>query len=136
MIKYKDGYRYQLVEDYTIQTPIKPLVTIAKPPYYVLTTDGMLYIRAGFAWDGASGPTFDTKSSMRPSLVHDALCQMMEDRTLDYKAWSPTVHRFFKEMCLEDGMSPWRAWIWHIGVIIGQGGNPDIEDDNPVQTAP
>ncbi len=136
MIRYTEGWKYRLEEDYTIQTPVKPDFTIANSPYYVLTPDGMLYIREGFSWDGASGPTLDTQSSMRPSLVHDAFCQMMKDRKLDYKKWSPVVHKFFKDLCIEDGMSPLRAWIWHQGVIIGQGGNPDIPTDNPVKTAP
>ena len=42
--------------------------------FFTLQEDGTLIVNKGFAWDGASGPTFDSRSSMRPSLVHDVFC--------------------------------------------------------------
>ena len=70
-------------------------------------------VKQGYAWDGASGPTFDTKSSMRPSLVHDAFCQMMRSRLIDYDKWQDKVNDFFKQQCKEDGMWGIRASIWY-----------------------
>ncbi len=133
-IFYKEGYKYQLVKDFNIQTPIKPPKDLAME-YYVLTQDGMLYVSRGFAWNGADGPTIDTKSSMRASLVHDCMCQLMKERKMDYK-FAPQVHAFFEQMCREDGMGGLRASIWHWGVRFGQGGNPEDKDEVVVQEAP
>ncbi len=132
---YKCGYKYQLAEDYVVRTPLRPPGNIVAK-WFILTMAGVLWIRAGYAWDGASGPTFDTNSSMRPSLIHDVFCQMMRERLLDYVMFSKEVHALFYQHCIEDGMWPVRAKIWHAGVVIGRGGNPDQEDDNPVVWSP
>jgi hypothetical protein len=134
-IFYKSGYRYQLTRPYSIQTGICPPATIDYP-YWTLHDDGLLEVSAGFAWDGASGPTFDTRSSMRPSLVHDCFCQMAKDRRLDYNTYAPQYNALFRKMCEEDGMWKLRAKIWQVGVIFGRGGDPDIADDNVEQVAP
>ena len=134
-IRYRSGYKYQLAEDYTVMTPI---VTgeVRGNEYFVLFADGRLLIRKGYAWNGADGPTFDTASSMRPSLGHDVLCQMMRTGLLEHPRWSAQVHGLFREMCLEDGMLPIRAAIWHRAVVLADGGNPEHPDPNPIFEAP
>ena len=134
-IRYKAGYKYILAESYSVMTPIKPEKPI-KREYFTLSKNGKLWIKKGFAWDGASGPTFDTKSSMRPSLVHDAFCQMMRSRLIDYDKWQDTVNEFFKQQCKEDGMWSARASIWHAAVEFANAGHPDQGESNPVQEAP
>jgi hypothetical protein len=62
-IAYKSGYKYQLVEDYTLKTSIIGLAVVTQ--FINLTTDGLLTIFKGYCYDGASGPTVDTKTSMR-----------------------------------------------------------------------
>ncbi len=114
-IKYRAGFKYQLAESYSCMTPIKPENAI-KHEFFTLSKNGKLWIKQGYAWDGASGPTFDTKSSMRPSLVHDAFCQMMRSRLIDYDKWQDTVNEFFKQQCKEDGMWGIRASIWYAAV--------------------
>jgi hypothetical protein len=37
----------------------------------------------GYAWNGPSGPTLDTRNFMRGSLVHDALYQLMREGRMD-----------------------------------------------------
>jgi hypothetical protein len=135
MIRYREGYKYQLAEDYSVLTPIYPDNTI-EHEFFTLTTDGLLLIRRGYAWDGASGPTFDTKSSMRPSLVHDCFCQMMRDRTLDFATWQKRVNKLFYEMCIEDGMWRWRAALWYAAVEFADAGNPNQGPDDKVLEAP
>jgi len=135
VIRYREGYKYQLTRDYEILTPVLPYGMIVHD-FFTLYPNGLLSIRKGYAWDGASGPTWDTKSSMRPSLVHDCFCQLMKERLLDYEAWGPVVHEFFRKMCVEDGMNRIRAAIWKAGVVIGRGGDPDFPDENVEQTAP
>lgn len=75
-ILYKEGYKYQLAEEYTISIPIKPDSNIISD-YIDLNNDGELVIKKGYAWDGPSGPTIDSLNFMRGSLVHDALYQLI-----------------------------------------------------------
>lgn len=70
-IKYRAGYKYQLVSDYIIETKILGYNIDTK--YIKLFPDGKLTIIEGYAWDGCSGPTKDDKTNMRGGLVHDAL---------------------------------------------------------------
>lgn len=120
-IKYLKGVKYVLSEDYVVQLPIVGVRIIDE--WFRLTEFGHLTIFAGFAWDGASGPTFDTKDSMRASLVHDVLCIAMRDGRLDF-AHQDQVNAIFKQHCIEDGMAPWRAWLWHAAVEFADAGNP------------
>lgn len=112
----KKGYKYRLCQDYRIQ--IEPRV----PPFIdvdnilFLSPDGWLVVKAGYAWDGSSGPTIDTPSNMRASLLHDVLFQLMRLGKLAYKKWIGYTNRLFRSMCLEDGMNPFRAWIYYLGV--------------------
>lgn len=89
MIIYSEGYKYQLQRDHTELTPVTGVSIV--DDYFVLTQNGLLTVRKGYAWDGASGPTFDTLNSMRPSLVHDVFCQVLRDGRLDYVKWQDTV---------------------------------------------
>ena len=115
-ILYKSGYKYQLCRDYTEQTRIRPEFPVTTE-WIALDTTGNLVVKDGYAWNGASGPTIDTKSSMRPSLVHDAKCQLMQLGLLDWK-WLPTANEEFYHACLEDGMISGRAYLWYLGLKI------------------
>lgn len=69
----------------------------------------------GYAWDGPSGPIIDAKSTMRGSLVHDALYQLMREGHLGVE------HRVMADktlilLCQEDGMSAFRRWYIYLGV--------------------
>lgn len=134
-IYYRAGYKYQLAQDYTCMTPIKPPDAI-KHEFFALYKNGRLWVKKGYAYDGASGPTFDTKSSMRPSLVHDVFCQMMRSKLLDYDRWQDTVNLLFRQQCIEDGMWAWRAAIWYSAVEFANAGHPDQGEAYPVQEAP
>jgi len=108
------GYKYQLRKPFHIKTTIRPKETILTN-YISLDTEGMLTVYPGYSWDGASGPTFDTLNSMRGSLTHDILYQLIRlgliDR--DYKEYAD--HLLY-ELCVEDGMFKWRAryWLWAV----------------------
>jgi hypothetical protein len=133
-IKYTEGYKYQLAEDYIVMTPIKG-VTITDF-YFTLERSGRLTGKKGYSWDGASGPTFDTKSSISPSLGHDIFCQMMRDGRLSYTDWQDTVNEFFRQQCIKAGMWKWRAAIWHAGVEFGNAGDPSQGPDRQILEAP
>lgn len=106
-ITYRDGYKYQLVEPYTIQTAIKPSQRV-QALFLNLTTEGILHIGRGYAWDGASGPAIDTPDFMRGSLVHDAFYQMIRNGRLDPDERKVADGELYR-ICLEDGMSAVRA---------------------------
>ena len=67
-IVYKGGYKYQLKETYSVRISITPADTI-NTEYIVLDNTGDLTIKEGYAWDGPSGPTIDTLTFMRGSLM-------------------------------------------------------------------
>lgn len=133
-IKYVEGFKYQLFEDYSISTPI--VGTSIVDDYFSLAANGDLVVKKGYAWDGASGPTFDTPSSMRASLIHDVFCQVMRDKRLSYEQWQDEVNRLFERMCIDDGMWEWRAKLWHAAVEFADAGNPIQGPDRLVKEAP
>lgn len=133
-IFYKSGYKYQLAKDYHIWTAIFPKTDILTT-YLAMDTKGNLTISVGYAWDGPSGPTFDTPSFMRASLVHDALFQLMRLGFLDRK-WREKSDDLLRAICLEDGMNHLRAWwVWRAVRRFGKGSTmPDAE--KKVEVAP
>jgi hypothetical protein len=114
-IKYTKGYKYQLYADMMVKISVIPPGLPIYTKFIDLTEKGLLIIRAGYAWDGASGPTFDTSNSMRASLVHDALCQLCRLRLLPMSL-SKKIDREFRRLCIEDGMFRWRAELWYRAV--------------------
>ena len=114
-ISYKSGYKYQLVEEYQVEISVTPEKNI-QTNYIDLTTEGLLTIKNGYAWDGPSGPTIDTPNFMRGSLVHDALYQLMRNKLIDKEKWRKKADGDLKRMCVEDGMSRIRAWGVHEAV--------------------
>ena len=104
-IEYKKGYKYQLYKTYFVQTDIHPPENI-HTELIDLTAGGLLTIRKHYAWDGPSGPTIDTPSFMRPSLIHDALYQLIRMGLLSI-AFREAVDRELKKDCKEDGMCSW-----------------------------
>ncbi len=107
-------YKYQLTLDYSRQVKILPAKNIITK-FIMLSTDGMLLIKNNYAWDGASGPAIDTKNFMLASLVHDALCQLIQTRMLD-KSHQKAADKLLRKICLEQGMSRFRAWYVYYGV--------------------
>jgi hypothetical protein len=134
-IRYRSGYKYQLVNDYLLRIAIRPPEDITTE-FIGLTVDGMLMIRRGYAWDGPSGPTFDTKHFMRGSLVHDALYQLMRAEKIPRDEWRDEADMELKRICLEDGMSKVRAWWVHRGVRLGAGPAASPEAKKKEHTAP
>lgn len=123
IIKYKSGYKYQLNETYQIQISIVPDEDIHCVGGYVsLTTEGVLTIKKGYAWDGPSGPTRDTLNFMRGSLVHDALYQLMRNELLSAEKYRDESDRLLQKMCRQDGMNPLRAWLVYWVLRVGGKG--------------
>jgi hypothetical protein len=99
-------YKYQLVDSYNQLIGITGYTVDTS--YIKLNEDGLLEISRGYAWDGPSGPTIDTLDFMRGSIVHDALYQLIRIEKIPphYKEYADLL---LKKICLEDGMSSFRA---------------------------
>lgn len=133
-ILYTAGYKYQLEEDYQQETGIKP-VTPGGNRFVQMTLDGALLIRAGYAWDGPSGPTLDTPDFMRGSLVHDALYQLMREGILSKDLHRKQADDLLRTICREDGMPAIRAW-WVYLAVRNFGGHYMRNVHNTVLKAP
>lgn len=110
MIRYTRGYKYQLEEEFSLLTPVRPRPLIDER-FLRLTEGGVLTCRAGYAWDGCSGPTWDTPSTMRAGLVHDAFYQLLRRAYLP-SSWREAIDDFFRTLLLQDGCLPVRAWYY------------------------
>jgi hypothetical protein len=133
-IKYKEGYKYQLAEDCTLVIAIRPQKPIVTD-WIMLSPNGLLIIRKGYAWDGASGPTIDTKSTMRGSLVHDALYQLMRMEMIP-EACRIYADQLLHDICVEDGMWSIRANVWEKMVNWFAAGCAKAGTEKPIITAP
>jgi hypothetical protein len=114
-LKYRDitRFKYMVTEDFSHQTSLKDCR--AETSMISLDDAGLLSVRAGYLWDGPSGPTIDSKSGMRGSLVHDALYELMRRSLLEskYRGYADSL---FWEIILEDGMDSFRARVWYEAV--------------------
>lgn len=116
MITYKKRrkYKYNLrvAHEYAANIKVRKAADLGK---LKITKDGYLTLRNGYAWDGPSGPTIDTKNFMRGSLVHNALYQLMRSTIID-QGQRKRADEILKEICIDAGMSKIRAWWVYLGV--------------------
>ncbi len=89
-MKYRSlkPWKYELLEEMECYVNIAPLAAteneyIRLARRTAVDVRMVLTIYPHYAWDGPSGPTFDTKTNMRASLFHDALCQLIGEGLLD-----------------------------------------------------
>lgn len=103
------GYKYQTVEPYVYETGIQLDQAVSTTGKWLqMTRTGRLTVKRGYAWDGPSGPTIDSKDFMRGSLVHDALYQLIREQKIP-KTLRKRADQMLRDICLEDGMSSIRA---------------------------
>jgi hypothetical protein len=128
-------YKYQTLDEIVYETGwnLPRRQSVATDLGWVhLSGDGRLTIRRGYCWNGASGPTLDTASTMRASLVHDALYQILREGLL------PPAFRLRADACLERIMlrdyrgswPKWHAfrvscWVWVLKHFAGYAAAPD-----------
>ncbi|MGF1895515.1 DUF1353 domain-containing protein [Vibrio alginolyticus] len=120
-MKYKkrQKYKYTLHSEEKIETHIS-VSNAYDSPFLSLSKQGVLTIKKGYAWDGASGPALDTKNIMKACLVHDALYQLMREEVLPQSA-RKHADTLLRETCLEKGMSSFRATYIYYGVRVVGG---------------
>ena len=122
-IKYRSGYRYQLVEPVTVQLPQQLWPSeLVEMDFIHLDAAGRLRIDEKYAWDGASGPTLDipARQIVVPSLIHDVLCQLHREGKMEsVKDARYHADELFYSMLRERGMNVIRSKLWYRGVRMG-----------------
>jgi hypothetical protein len=110
---FKKGYKYQLAQDFMGQTKIFPPEPIDHEFIY-LTTNGVLILKKGYAWDGCSGPTIDDNTNMIAGAKHDACYQLMRAGLLDLKWKDPSDDQFEEDIHRDSGRvkRPWYLRWW------------------------
>lgn len=114
-------YKYQLDKPASALTAVVgfdvriPLYPGSAESWVELTTEGVIRIRHGYSWDGASGPAIDTPDFMLGSLVHDALYQMIHEGILPRSA-RKAADQTLRDLCKAEGMSAFRRWYVYIAV--------------------
>lgn len=133
-LEYKSGFKYQ--SDVEFRCFIPALVKYGTLHHnFIYLEAGYLTVYKGYAWDGASGPTFDTKSSMRGGFVHDVLYELMRQGLLppEVKEIADEILEF---VCVKDGMWEWRAGAWYTAVDKLADAAADPKNKKKVLTAP
>lgn len=72
-------------------------------------------IREGYTWDGASGPTIDTKGTIKASLIHDCLYQAMRLGLIDGSN-RKVADKELRDQMIKAGCWKIRAWTWYLAV--------------------
>lgn len=114
-------YKYKLAEDFKCVTRIAVPAGVGISKYFYfdrIDDKDEVTIYRGYCWDGASGPTWDTPDTMRASLVHDVFYQCFREGILS-RDWRKAADKLFRKMCLEDGMSKFRANYFYLAVRTG-----------------
>lgn len=123
----KRAYKYQVLRDFLIYTGLTG--HSVKTEWYELTETGWLYIWSGYAWDGASGPTWDDETNYVASLVHDVFYQMMRRGELP-QSCKEHADDLLQTMMVERGASEIRAKMYHDGVTIGGKSSCELGTDD------
>lgn len=107
------SYKYKLQEDLEVEIPELTKYEVLHD--YFSMNDGKIYIKKGYAWDGVSGPTIDTKSTFVAGLVHDALYQGMRENLLPASE-KITADKIFRRLLRNNGMTWFRSWYFYHAV--------------------
>jgi len=90
-------YKYLITHPYFVELDLSIPVDVHTIFYSIVGSN--LQIFPGYKWDGASGPTIDTKNTMRASCVHDVLYQMIRMKQIDGSFKYAADKEFHKMMC-------------------------------------
>jgi hypothetical protein len=113
------GYKYIVHEMY--QTFLPEVIAHSVDVPWARLDKGSLTIYSGYAWDGASGPTLDTKTTIEASLVHDFFYQCFRSGLLDADLKPVADQILYRMMKSTPGVSLWRdlrAWYFYRGVSL------------------
>jgi hypothetical protein len=119
---------FHIIEDdwYELTAPLVCLETGIEGYYFkndviCIEYDGCLTLSKGFRWDGRSGPTVNTISTLRSSAIHDALYELIIIEALP-KSTRRLADVLMRRIDKEDGVGAFRRWYSHIGLrLFGRG---------------
>jgi hypothetical protein len=134
-IHYTKGYKYQLKNTCIVTIPALKAYEGVYCRFIAIGRGGRVVIRAGYAWDGASGPTIDTLTSMRCSLVHDALYQLIR-MGLIHETFKGLADELLCKIGIHDDMWKVRAHLWHKMVEEFGGSRAEKGNTRPIISAP
>lgn len=83
--------------------------------YFSLESNGHVVVFKGYCWDGASGPTWDSPCTMRGSLIHDVLYQLIRLGVIPIE-FKDKADSLLRIICIANGMSRTRADLWYWAV--------------------
>ena len=124
-LKNVKKYKYELLIDMTFDASRWSAVKVLQPidhKYYSIK-EGVIVAKAGYRWDGPSGPTLDDETNLRGSLFHDIGYQAMKEQEAITKlnfwrkyrirvAWD----KMFRAILKADGMPKVRRFFWYWSV--------------------
>lgn len=117
VISYRGERCGKLVEDFYIQTPLRPdklVVLDTGYMYATLSTDGLLYVRLGSIWNFGT-KAIDTLAMVYASLPHDVFCEMTNRGLLPW-SFRHKADKFFRQ-CLADAGERWSS-IWRFPGVV------------------
>ena len=128
--KYK--YKFKVEENFSIELPFK--ISDFVHPYASLK-DGILSIKRGYAWDGASGPVINTRDTLVASLVHDVLYQAMRLNLIKPNSENKKLaDKNFFEILKMNGVNSFRSRVWYLAVkLFGKKSTIKIQDNDKVK---
>ena len=120
-MKYTKGHNYKYksadTEVLIVDEAFRPYTCMTD---FITLKDCVLTIQPNFCWDGASGPTVDTKNTIVPSQGHDALAQLIREGHIPFEMWIYADKDLYKWL-RERKMSSLRLWAWEFGLSKAKG---------------
>jgi len=117
-VKYKKArrWRYKLERDKHFYLPglynfeIDDLVGAQ-----ALDTMTHVFVRKGYAWDGATGPVFQTDTTKRASLEHDVALQAIELGLISDECLE-VFDKHYRYVAINEGMFKPRAYLHYFAM--------------------
>ena len=132
-MKYSEyKYKFKVEENFSIELPIK-IADFEQP--YATSKNGILEIKKGYAWDGASGPVINTQNTLIASLVHDVLYQAMRLNLIKpNKVNRKIADKNFFEILKMNGVNSVRRTVWYLAVrLFGKKSTVKIQDNDKIK---
>ena len=132
-MKYSEyKYKFKVEENFSIELPFK-IPDFEHP--YASSKDGILSVKKGYAWDGASGPIINTRDTLVASLVHDVLYQAMRLNLIkSSKENRKIADKNFFEILKMNGVNSIRRKVWYFAVrLFGKKSTIKIQENDNIK---
>ena len=132
-MKYSEyKYKFKVEENFSIELPFK-IPDFEHP--YASSKDGILSVKKGYAWDGASGPIINTRDTLVASLVHNVLYQAMRLNLIkSSKENRKIADKNFFEILKMNGVNSIRRKVWYFAVrLFGKKSTIKIQENDKVK---